>query len=257
MIDVRFNNIDGREIQINFDKDGKLQDLFKQYSKLANNIDIKSVLFYYETSNITDSSKTLNELLNDFNKEDNMVNIMVVNNPEFDKNIDDNDIVTNFIEPDFTNIDIDDKNSKTKKSNKNEKKLNTEKIINKINNIDINLIGNDEENDNDNSNLIIRENSFIREEKKLKLYLIKIYLILSIQFCLILVGSYLGFYFNFNKFFIEDTKSKLYTLIFTSIVIYIMCFSAIYITNKFENPSMLHLYHFLYVLCLILFIFLL
>ena len=36
-----------------------------------------------------------------------------------------------------------------------------------------------------------------------------------------------------------------------------MCFSSIFITNKYKKPTLLHIYHFLYVLCLILFIFLL
>ena len=88
MINVRFNNIDGRVIQIFFDEDGKLQDLFKQYSKLANNIDNKSLLFFYATDNITNSDKTLNEILNDFSKEEKLANIMVVNNPQFGKEYD-------------------------------------------------------------------------------------------------------------------------------------------------------------------------
>lgn len=171
---------------------------------------------------------------------------MIEKDDSFDQKSD-NDIEKDFKESEININNLIKNNTKSKKI-----KFNPEKIYNDTNLI---LLENDVE--NDKFFLNIQDINEIPKIIKYKPYLIKIYLILCIQFGLILLGSYLGFYFNLNKFFTQDTKSILYTLIPTSIIIYSMCFSAFVITNFYKKPTLLHIYHILYIFCLILLIFLL
>lgn len=88
-------------------------------------------------------------------------------------------------------------------------------------------------------------------------YFIKIFALLLIQYILISFFTLLGLNNGWNKFFIQSTKSMLWTAGPITLLISFLCYGVLYIKGSDRKDKLLYIYLGLYIPCIILYCFLL
>jgi hypothetical protein len=100
------------------------------------------------------------------------------------------------------------------------------------------------------------EKCFHRYDESNK-YFLKIFSLLLIQYILIIFFTFLGFHFEFNLFFIETTKSMLWTAGPVSVIISFLCFGVLKIKEEYRKNKLLYIYLGIYISCIVFYCFLL